>query len=54
VLGHARLEPGDHVAHAPRRAAGGPLERGQLIDLVDHPQPIGRIDEKIGGVLDES
>ena len=37
-----------------RRLARRPLERGQLLDLVDDPQPVGGVDQHVGGVLDES
>ena len=39
ALGHAGLQAGEHTAHAVRGLARGPLEGGELVDLVDHPQP---------------
>ena len=39
-LPHPEFEPEEQVAHAARGVAGRRLERGELFDLVDHPQPI--------------
>ena len=30
------------------------LDRGQGLDLMDHPQAVGRIDQQVGGVLDDA
>ena len=35
-------------------SAGGMLEDGQLVDVVDDAQPVGRVDEQVPGVLDEA
>jgi hypothetical protein len=44
----------EQVPNALRGLAAGPLEGGQLVDLVDDPQPIGGIDQQTGGVLDRA
>jgi hypothetical protein len=53
-LGHPGPHAGQHVAHAGRRLARGPLERRQLLDLVDHPEPVGWIDEQVVRVLHQA
>ena len=37
-----------------RRLARRPLERGQLLDLVDDAQPVRGVDEQVGGILDDA
>ena len=54
VLGHARPQAAEEALDALRGLAGGPLEGGQLLDLVDGPQPAGRVDEEVVGVLHEA
>ena len=53
-LGHAGPEASEHGTDRARRLARGPLERGQLLDLVEHAQPVVGIDEQIGGVLHQT
>ena len=51
-------DPGSQAAqqaeHAVRGLAGGPFERGQLLDLVDDAQAVAGVDQQVGGVLDET
>ncbi len=53
-LGHPGPEAGEHAAHTRRRLAGGPLERRQLLDLVDDPEPVGGVDQQVGRVLHQA
>ena len=50
-FGHPRLEPVQDVAYAAGRLARRPLERRQLLDLVDDAQPVAGVDEQVVGVL---
>ena len=54
ALGHPRLEPGDHATYPVRRLTRRPLERGDLLDLVAHLQAVGRVDQDVGRVLDQT
>ena len=51
-LGHARLQSGERRCARPRGLACRPLERRQLLDLVDDAQSVAGVDEQVGGVLD--
>ena len=53
LLGHAGPQAGQQAAHAVGGLAGGPLEIGQLLDLVDDAQTVGRVDQQVAGVLDQ-
>jgi hypothetical protein len=52
LLGHARLQPEQQLPHALGGVAGGVLEQGELLRLVDDPEAVGGADEQVGGVLD--
>ena len=54
ALGHPRPQAEQQPADAVRGLAGGVLERGELLDLVDHPQAVGGVDQQVGGVLDRA
>ena len=53
ALGHPRLQPREDTADAVGGLTGRPLEGRDLVDLVDHPQPVGGVDQEVGRVLDE-
>ena len=53
-LGHPGLEAREQRGGRRRDVwHDGVLERGQLVDVVDHPQPVGRVDQELVRVLDE-
>ena len=54
ALGHAGADAGQQRAHSARRLAAGPLERGDLLGLVDDPQAFARIDEEVGRIFDRA
>ena len=52
MLAQARAQAGQQPAHALRRLARGILERRELVDVIDHPEPVCRVDQQVRGVLD--
>ena len=50
LLGHARPQTEQQPPDAVRCLAGGVLERRDLLDLVDGPQAVGRVDEDVRGI----
>ena len=53
-LAQTRPQAGEQSTHAVGGLAGGVLEGGQLVDVVDDPEAVGRVDEQVVGVLDQA